>query len=448
MLYWGGIGGFAVPDAYVFRRKKKVRLLPVVLVAVVGLGLLAAAVLYAFGFFRATTGDAPAFDAALPGSRTSAAGGLSTTSYATLAADAWKTSQALLGKNGFLLSEALLASKDGTLPFETSDTMSASDQLLRLQHELEQDRRSSFLSLQKAFASVFVESDGLVRPSDSGTQSVSSPADSLLYARLLAEGYAHWHDARLLAACRATSDALLATLDAQGLLAPDRTAVLPSPAPSPTDETFLTPTPGPTSTPLPTPTPRPLDTVAALGLSQADFEAMRQLSLLDGRWKAVYAANLAVVQGGLLGDDLPLYAEAYSTASGGYLPFTGEHAWVDTLESLRVVLHLCEVGQADPRSLAWLRTQVMDTGAVYAAYDLATGSPVSTDECVPAYAIAARIARMTGDAVYYKAAIDRIDWNLATDVNSLADGAVFRKDATGRVLVFAVDNLWAMLALE
>jgi hypothetical protein len=437
-----------VAEAYVFRRKKKIRPLWIALAVFAGVSVATVGSLFAAGVFRPAGAPAPVFGDALPGSRASALSGLADVQYGTIADNAWKTSRKLLGKDAFLLSEARLASKDGNLPFETSGSMTASDQLLRLQNELEQDRRSSFLALQQAFAAAFVAGDGLVRPAEPESGQAESPLDSLFYARLLAEGYARWNDARLLSACRTTSDALLASLDAGGFLSPDRTAVLPTPAPTPTEIPDATPTAGPTPTPPPTPTPRPLRTLDVLGLSQADFEAMRLLSALDGRWTAVLDAHLAVVEGGFLSEDLPLYAEAYSTGFAGYLPYTGTSPWIDTKESLLVVLHLCEIGRADPRSLAWLRRQVMDVRAVYVSYELATGAPASPEESVPAYAIAARIARMTGDRALYLAAVDRIDWNLATDPNSKAFGAVFRKDDSGRVLVVAEDNLWAMLALE
>lgn len=437
-----------MPDAYVFRRKKRIRL-PIVVAASLATLVLVVGALWVFGVFGSGGDPQAPLDDALPGSRLDAVSGLSDLSYGTEADAVWKTTQKLLASGFFLQTRCSLATKDGKTPFQSSELLSASDQLLRLQHELEQDRLASFHELREAFADAFVGSDGLVRPfSPTVVDSLASPADSLLYARLCAEGYARWKDARLLSACRATSDALLAGLDEVGLLSADRLAVLPSPAPTPTDIPDETPTPGPTSTPLPTPTPRPVRTLAVLGLSQADFEAMRLLALLDARWTPVLAAHLAVVEGGFLGEDLPLYAEAYSSADSGYLPFTGARPLIDTRESMLVLLHLAEVGRADPRGVAWLRRQVMDVRAVYVSYELATGAPASPEECVPAYAVAARIARLLGDRSLYLAALDRIRWNLATDPNSAAFGAVFRKDADARVHLVAADELWAMLALE
>ncbi len=453
-----------MPDAYVFRRKKKPSPRRVALVAAGGTFAAAGVVvgaLFLFGVLGGPT-DAPSFGDALPGSRAQAAGGLDLATNGTIPADLRKTAQALLAKDGLWLAWAAPASKDGKRPYEPAATMRASDQLLLLQHELEQGRRSSFFARREDFAASFVDADGLVRPAAPDDGSARAPADTLLYARLLAAAYARWPDAALLSACRAASDALLATVGADGLLAPDRVAVLPTNAPTPTDIPDETPTPtpsptpgpsptpspGPSPSPSPTPSPGPVRTTTGLGLSQADFEAMRLLSAIDPRWTAVADAHLAVVLGGFLGTDLPLYAEAWSAQSHGYLPYIGASPRIDTLSSLLVVLHLAEVGQADPRSLAWLRDQVMDARFVATAYELATGAAATDEECVPAYAIAARIARIQGDAVYYAAAIARIDWNLATDAASKAYGAVFRKDAAGRVFVYAVDNAWALLALE
>ena len=440
-----------MPDAYIFRRKKRSGRIPLVAGSILAAGLIALASLWYAGVFDTPQSPPPLDDSALPGSRIQAVSGLSSLSSPIEAAAIWKTTHALLADGSELLSSAQLATKDGMSPFETSGLLNASDQLLLLQHELEQDRHASFKDLQKAFAAHFVASDGLVEATDPGTGRLKSPADSLLYARLLAEGYVRWKDADLLAACRRTSDALLSEIGPDGLLPADRKTVLPTLELSPTPEPDTTATPaasGPTATPTPSPTPVPSPPISVLGLSQADFESMRLLSLLDSRWTKIYEANLAMVEGGFIGADLPLYAEAYSADLSGYVPYTGDTPTLDTQDALLVVLHLCETGHADPRSIAWLRRQVLDVRAVYTAYDLATGEASTHVECVPAYAIAARIARIIGDRDLYLASVDRILWNCATDTKSKAFGAVFQKDATGRVGVTAADNLWAMLALE
>jgi len=123
-------------------------------------------------------------------------------------------------------------------------------------------------------------------------------------------------------------------------------------------------------------------------------------------------------------------------------------AAIDTAETLRVVLHLCEVGHAPQRSLAWIRAQLFNQSALYASYHPGQGTPVDLKECLEAYAMTARIARITGDGLLYRAAVDRLLWHQATSQTSPALSAVFRQAEDGAYYVWAHDNLWALLALR
>jgi hypothetical protein len=58
----------------------------------------------------------------------------------------------------------------------------------------------------------------------------------------------------------------------------------------------------------------------------------------------------------------------------------------------------------------------------------------------------ARIARITGDGLLYRAAVDRLLWHQATSQTSPALSAVLRQAADGADYVGAHDNLWGLLA--
>ena len=215
--------------------------------------------------------------------------------------------------------------------------------------------------------------------------------------------------------------------------------------------------PAPTLDPSATPTPKPVVTPAAtdsgsflpvLRLASVDLFTLQQLAVLDVRWQALYDRYLPLIQSGYLGDDLPLYALGINQAAGTYLYFTGDSPSINTEEALMTLLHLCETGQDQERSLNWLRDQMFNQHAIYMSYHITQGQPTSNQESLKAYAIVARIARIKGDRDLYDAAISRLLWHQATSITSEALSAVFRTDSAGLIYVFAADNSWALLSLH
>ncbi|MEA4888937.1 MAG: hypothetical protein VB070_05695 [Clostridiaceae bacterium] len=334
----------------------------------------------------------------------------------------------LLEQDGRMASWYQLAGKTGTPAAERANDFQAADQLLYGQYLLEQARETEFLAWWQTYRSAYGHDDDW--------------RSNLSALRLLACSVTLWPGEERIAVLKQQSDSLLTKL-AAGFPADYQAAV-------PTAKPTLDPAATPTPKPLATPTPDASDEVQldVLRLASLDLYAMRQMAPLDERWQTHYDQALKLINQGYLNDDLPLYAWAYQTEQQGYLFYQNDTPAIRTEEALLTLLHLCEVGQAPQRSLSWLKDQLYNQRALYEYYHIVQGSPIGGQECLPAYAIAARIARITGDDDLYRQAVECLLRHQATSKTSAALSALFRQTEDERIWVWAHDNVWALLALR
>ena len=323
----------------------------------------------------------------------------------------------------------------------------AADQLRYGQYLLEQGKRQAFTKWWQGFRTSFITRENTVAGSLDDQETTAGQTsefwrNNFAALRLLAQSCEKWPDRQRQFELKNLSGVLLA-MSSSGIAA-DFSAIVPTTAPT------LNPAATPTPKPLATPTPSSPDepSLDVLRLASLDLYTMQQLAQLDTAWQSRYERYLPIVLAGYLGDRLPLYAFGYDENQQGYLPFTGDSPTVDTGEALLTVLHLCEAGQDASRSLSWIRDQLYNERAIYTAYHIAQGSAASTEECVTAYAVAARIARIIGDPKLYGAAVDRLLWHQATSQSSEVLSLVFRQDEAGLIRVLAGDNTWTLLAIR
>ncbi len=327
-------------------------------------------------------------------------------------------------------------------PAEQSGTILAADQLLYGQYLLEQNRKSDFLAWWKSFESTFQLENGQFQ---SGIQPADVLADdawrvNLSALRLLAQSCTVWPDQARQTTLLELSDQLL--IQSGSVIGSDYAAVVPTLAPI--QDFAATPTPKPSVSPQAVSGA----SVDVIRLASLDLFTMQQLAQLDSGWQTLYNKYREVVVAGFVSDELPLYAFGFAEASGAYVNYSGVTPYLDTYESLLTLLHLCEVGQQNTRSINWLRDQLLNKRAIYESYHIAQGQPADENECIAGYGIAARIARITGDQALYDAAVDRLLWHRATSQTSDVRGAVFREAADELIYIFAVDNAWALLGMR
>ena len=269
---------------------------------------------------------------------------------------------------------------------------------------------------------------------------------SFLAARLLAQSCTRWPDKDRLETLKWLSNLLLGRLDT----AAAADALIAIPTPEPILDPGATPTPRSTVTPQAAPDHQ--TGMQVFRLASIDLFAIRQLVVLDSRWQAHYDHWMALIKGSQLEGVLPFHAWAVETETNAgpaqYVAFAGSSPVLETEEAVGVLLHLAEVGEIREDSIRWLKNQLYNQGIIYKYYHIVQGTPVGDEECLPAYAMMARMARILGDQALYDLSSDRLLWHQATNERSAALSALFRQSASELAVVFAQDNVMALLALR
>lgn len=352
----------------------------------------------------------------------------------------------LLQSDGSLTAWYRLADRTGVVQAEQAEERHAEDQIRYGQYLLEQRRSKEFRQWWQTFRAAWLDQAGLCLCSPRLTTAGVTADDSLrvhfMLARLLAQSVSIWPDQGRVSDLQRLSNHLLNNL--AGGLPADSLAAVPTAGPVP--DPGATPTPKPTATPTPAPDERLR--LEVLRLASIDLFAVRELAALDPLWQAYAVDLLDLVLQGYLGDDLPLFAWAVRQDGSGIIPFAGNQPAIDTEEAMLTLLHLCEIGQAPPRSISWIKDQLLNQRAIYTQYHAAQGTALGNQECLPAYAMIARMARILQDDTLYRLAVERLLWHQATSTRSAALSALFRQEDSGQIMVWASDNTWALLALR
>ena len=364
----------------------------------------------------------------------------------------------LLGEKGLLVSWYRLAGRTGSPPAVRTGEIRSLDQLYYGQYLLEQGKKRAFTDWWRAFRASCLQESGFVgvlpdqAAETSGIEAAKAYQSddfwrtNLLAARILAQSCSLWPDKERLETLKWLSDLLLDRVNKE--ITADALIVVPTAAP------VLDPGATPTPRPAVTPTADQDEQVSmqVFRLASIDLFAIRQLAALDVRWQEIYDRWLALIDGGQLEGILPFHAWAAEmnshTGAAQYITFAGSSPVLETEEAVLVLLHLAEVGEIREESIRWLKNQLYNQGAIYKYYHIAEGTPVGAEECLPAYAMIARIARILADQSLYDLAVDRMLWHQATSSRSAALSALFRQSDYEPAVVYAQDNAMALLALR
>jgi len=186
---------------------------------------------------------------------------------------------------------------------------------------------------------------------------------------------------------------------------------------------------------------------STLTLASLDLEVFRMLSSADSKYQPLYDKALTILSGAMISDDLPLFAIGYTQGSAGYVYYNGDTIQDDLVSSLKVTLHLAEEGKAPKKTILWIKEQLYNQGLLYRSYDLISGQATTDVESVEAYGIILQIARAVDDPDLYSKSLARLEWHLATNSTSAARSTIFRQLDNSRVVVYAKDNLEALLGV-
>ena len=363
---------------------------------------------------------------------------VSRTTVSTLADGA----RLLLDRDGVWIAWYRLAGRGGDPPAETAPEIETGDQVLLLRHAAESGDKKVFEQCLAWLTDHRTDGSGRLVDSAGSPATNQVTLDAL---RAMAEGYSAWGGRDLAASIRSLSDALLAS---GGILGVPADARVTLPGPTPTPPWVGTPEQQGGGTSAPSQPVSSSGERAYCALAGLDLYTMRLLSAVDARWSAAADATLAALQGAFAGDTFPLYLAGADPETGSPVPYAGDTATIDTLQTLLTVLHLCEAGEQRAESIAWIRRTLYNEGAIARSYWIVSGEPSDLEEDPAVYAVAARIARVLRDPELYQLATDRLQWHIADLRTSQAYGTVFRETQEGRIEVYAADNAWALLAME
>ncbi len=177
-----------------------------------------------------------------------------------------------------------------------------------------------------------------------------------------------------------------------------------------------------------------------IDLAYIDLLTMKELSQYNRKWHKLYKNGVKLIKKGYISDVFPFYLKKYNFKRD---EFSNEKR-VNMIDSLLVVLHLCEVGLVEEDSIDWLREQILEEGIIYSSYNIVTGMPATHEQSTAVYAIAARIAKEEGDQELYDSLIQKMLQLQVSDETSTIYGSF--GDAN-TLEVFSFDNLQALLAL-
>ncbi len=139
-----------------------------------------------------------------------------------------------------------------------------------------------------------------------------------------------------------------------------------------------------------------------------DYLDMQELKYIygEGGWSQKdYNDQLKILEDAYLGDDFPWYQTYYyygdmnGYKAGQYSTLPESKGEVNSIDSLLVILHLAQIGEAQPASISWIKTHVHNR-TLYNNY-YTDGTPVEKNSAASSYAIAAMIASTIGDKDMY-----------------------------------------------
>lgn len=153
-------------------------------------------------------------------------------------------------------------------------------------------------------------------------------------------------------------------------------------------------------------------------LCYGDIAAIRLLASLTPVEPDLEANTLALIEGGYISDEFPLYRNNYD-----YVTATYDDGAINMAEGLYTLYHLAEAGELKDTSLEWLRTRMNGSG-VYARYETDGTVSVGYEYESPAvYALVGLIALEVGDEQLLTQAVARMEEFRVFDTSSEANGS-------------------------
>ena len=179
-------------------------------------------------------------------------------------------------------------------------------------------------------------------------------------------------------------------------------------------------------------------------LSSVDLSLVRDLENAELLPEGAFQKNLDAVLGGMVSDDINLYAFAYKYTPDLDEPisyiYSAESAnSVSITESVRTMRHLAEVDQLPVVAYTWIKNAVLNSGYLRDHYYYAIGT-TDGDEAMDCYIDLMIVSYLQQDSALYSKISESIGRRVATYTDSPALSMVYR-EVNGRFIVLASENL-------
>lgn len=179
-------------------------------------------------------------------------------------------------------------------------------------------------------------------------------------------------------------------------------------------------------------------------LSSIDLALVRDLENAGIIAQGAYERNLNLVLGGIISDDISLYAFAYKTVDDeenpvSYIYSADKAASVDVIESVRTMRHLSEVQSLPDRAYSWVKNIIINSGYLRDTYYFVMGR-TDGNEAVDCYVDLMEIAYRRDDTALFGRVCGLVGMRVATYTDSPALSMIYR-ERDGRYYVTAGENL-------
>ena len=192
----------------------------------------------------------------------------------------------------------------------------------------------------------------------------------------------------------------------------------------------------------------PKTTIEGVFLSNVDLKLIKELENNGYLPQGSYEKNLAIVKGGLISNDIPLYALCYSMngETAEYVYTSGAVGTINVSESVETSLNLALVNELPSASYSWIKSTLYGTEIFSNSLKLTSGR-TEGDESFDSYLKIAQMAIVLDDRDTFDLCARRIGSQIATLDTSPALSMIFRSEG-GRNVTYARDNLQMNLLLK
>ncbi|NLB08698.1 MAG: hypothetical protein GX832_03360 [Clostridiales bacterium] len=195
------------------------------------------------------------------------------------------------------------------------------------------------------------------------------------------------------------------------------------------------------------PLPSEQKPIPLISVESIDFWTCEQLSAFDLKWAEIANSWKSRLEEYQYEVGMPFPPEGWSPADRDLMPLIESGFQAETWRMLRTSIHLAEVGVMNEDFISFILGE-LNNGPLAASYHLLDGS-VSEKQTDPALAAwSARLGRACDNRSLFSAAAKQLSRSYVSSQTNDFFGAFARRDEEGRLVIYALDQVLGLLALQ